>query len=196
MTAAKIITKRFVTCPGCGQYDYPVEHLFDGTERRFYRWECQADDCLTEISGTIYPDGRFDIEHEVNPYRQRGFALLKFRDLYLIKRERYGRISAEHADYFYHSHQCPTNILNDVVEVYDQSGRSDVHGMIRYVGGIDDTPETRSALRDELECTPSLRKVLELFKTDGEPIETNWPEVDGGMIPFVAELQREHVKKS
>lgn len=188
---AEIVTKRFVVCPGCREYHHPVEHLFDGTERMFWSWNCGTEDCSTEISGAVHPDGTIDVKSEVKEKRQRGFALLKLRDLYLVREEKYGRILPDRADYFYHSHQCPTNLMRDVVDVYGPSGDRDPHGLIRYVAGIDDTPETRAALRD-----PSLRKTMELFGTDGEPIATGWPESDGGLIPWIAAIKREDAKKS
>lgn len=194
-----IIKKRFIVCPGCNAHDHSVEHLFDGTERpngrSFGPWSCGGADCLTKISGTVHPDGTISVELSVSPKR-RGFALLKLRDLYLVRRERYGRIEPDHADYFYHSHQCSTNLLQDVVEVYGPSGEHDSHGLIRYVAGIDDTPETRAALKDRFGCAPSLRDVMKLFGTDGEPIATDWPEADGGLIPMIAEWRREEAKKS
>lgn len=188
----EIISRRFVVCPGCGDdRRFGVEHLFDGTERRFGPWSCRGEDCLVDISGTVHPDGTIEVESKVNPARRRGFALLKLRDLYLVRKESYGRVAPENADYFYHSHQCPTNLLRDVVEVYGPSGEHDPHGLIRYVAGVDDTPTLREAIR-----APSLRDVMKLFGTDGEPIQTGWPEADGGAIPWIAEMRREEDKKS
>jgi hypothetical protein len=188
----KIITKRFVVCPSCENYNHEIEHLFDASQsRQFGPWSCQTEDCMTVVSGTIQPDGTVDLQTEVKQ-KKNGFALLKLRDLYLVRKEPYGRVEPNHADYFYHSHQCPTNLLHHVVEVYGPSGECDQHGMIRYVAGIDDTPETRAAL----DANPSLRKVFELFGTDGELPPTDWPSEDEGVIPFVAELRREDLKKS
>src|ERR1700704_6287388 len=108
----EIVSRRFVVCPGCGDdRHFDVEHLFDGTERRFGPWSCRGEDCLVDISGTVHPDGTIEVEAKVNPARRRGFALLKLRDLYLVRKESYGRVAPENADYFYHSHQCPTNLL-------------------------------------------------------------------------------------
>jgi len=189
---AEITTKRFIVCPGCGKYHHPVEHLFDGTERTFWSWNCGTEDCLTEISGAVHPDGTIDVKSEIKEKRQRGFALLKLRDLYFVREEKFVRIAPERADYFYHSHQCPTNLLHDVVKMYGPDGEHDPHGMIRYVAGIDDTPETRAVL----ETNPTLRQVMELFVTDGDPIPTDWPEADGGLLPMIAAWRRDEVKKS
>ncbi len=191
MNTPKIITKRFVVCPGCGEHAHDIERQFNAPRpHQFGPWSCRTDDCMTTISGTIQPDGMVDLQSEVNEKKRRGFALLKLRDLYLVREEPYGRV--EHPDYFYHSHQCPTNLLRDVVEVYGPSGECDQHGMIRYVASIDDTPETRAAL----DADPSLRQVFELFGTDGELPPTDWPERNEGVIPFIAELRREDLKNS
>lgn len=190
---ADINTKRFILCPGCGQHEHSVEHLFLSAPRTFGPWSCETDDCLIRISGKVSVDGTIDLETDVMK-RPRGFALCKLRDLYLVLRQPYGRI--ENPDYFYHSHQCPTNLLRYVVDVYAPSGEADVHGMIRFVAAIDDTPETRKVLREHGGQNLSLRKVMELFETDGEPIETDWPESNEGVIPFVAELRREHKERS
>jgi hypothetical protein len=192
----EIVTKRFVACPGCGVHDHLVEHLFGDADREFGPWTCQTDDCLTEISGTVHPDGTIDAHSKVNPKRRHGFALLKLRDLYLVKKELYGRVEADHTDYFYHSHQCPMNLLQDLVAVYGPNGDEDPHGLIRYVAGIDDTPETREALCGRFGTRPTLRKIMSLFETDGEPIATDWPEKNEGMIPWIAEMRREEIKKS
>lgn len=193
----EIVTKRFVVCPGCSKHHHSIEHLFgEAFKRTFGGWRCETDDCLTEVSGTVYPDGRIEVQSKTVENRRRGLALLKLRDLYLVRREKYGRIKPERADYFYHSHQCPTNLLHDVVEVYGPSGDRDPHGLIRYVAGIDDTPETRAALHDHDGVTPSLRQVMEMFGTDGEPIATDWPEANGGVIPMIAEWGREEDKNS
>ena len=189
------ITKRYVVCPTCEQHHHDVEHLFEPGERKhFGPWSCRTDDCYTTVRGTCFPNGDVDAVFEESP-KKRGFALCKLRDLYLVLREPYGRI--ENPDYFYHSHQCPTNLLSRVVDVYAPSGEADVHGMIRYVAGIDETPETRDMLCEHGGVNSlSLRKVFELFGTDGEPGETDWPEVDHGVLPFIAEMQREHEEKS
>jgi len=184
-----IITKRFIVCPGCNVYAHDIENLFDSAERAkecsFGPWPCQGEDCLTEISGTVHSDGTISFESKINQKQRRGFALLRLRDLYFVGRELYGRIESDYVDYFYHSHQCPTNLLQDIVKVYGPDGDQDPHGLIRYVAGIDDTPETRAALQDL-----SLCDVMKLFGTNGEAIDTNWPEAHGGQLPRITEKAR------
>lgn len=190
-----LVMKRFVLCPACEKHEHSVEHLFElGERRHFGPWSCETDDCYTTVRGTCFPNGEVDVVFEDSP-KKRGFALCKLRDLYLVVREPYGRIG--NPDFFYHSHQCPTNLLSRVTEVFGPSGEPDVHGMIRYVAGIDDTPETRKVLHagDGSAC-PSLRMVMELFKTDGEPIETDWPEGNEGVLPFIAEARRQEHEES
>ena len=187
----EIVTKRFVACPTCKQYEHSVEHLFTNADRTFGPWQCRTDDCRTEIWGTAHADGSISIR--TTEAKPRGFALCKLRDLYLVLKEPYGRV--ENPDYFYHSHQCPTNLMRNVIEVIGPSGERDTHGMIRYVASIDDTPETREKLSGDKSAL-SRRQLFELFATDGEPIATDWPEADEGVIPMIAEWQREEEKNS
>ena len=95
-------------------------------------------------------------------------------------------------EFFCHSHQCPTNLLHDVMEVYGPDGDHDPHGLIRYVACVDDTPMMRTALEDG----PSLHEVMKLFCTDGELPPTEWPERNGGLLPMVAEWRREELNKA
>jgi hypothetical protein len=187
---AEITTKRFVTCPGCKEYQHCVEHLFNGTEHPFNDLRCYGEGCRTVISGTVHADGAITLG--MRNTRPHGFALLKLRDLYLVRRERFESDAAEADDaddYFYHSHQCPTNLLWDVVAVYGPSGEPDQHGMIRYVARIENTSETRKIFEGG---NLSLRQLLDLFGTDGEPIASNYPEANEGLIPWIAEMQRNH----
>lgn len=190
---AEITTKRFVTCPGCKKYLHCVDHLFDGTEHSFKGWPCRGEGCRTAISGTVHADGT--ITRSMRDTRPHSFLLLKLRDLYLVSKEMLEYDAADDTDdYFYHSHQCPTNLLGDVVAVYGPCGEPDQHGMIRYVARIEDTSETRKIF--EGGGSLSLRLLLDLFGTDGEPIASNYPEANEGLIPWLAEMRREEAKKS
>jgi len=188
---ADVFTKRFILCPTCKQHEHSVEHMITGEKRTFGPWQCRSEDCRTEIWGTVRVDGTIEIR--TTTAKPKGFALCKLRDLYLVLEEEYGRIQGP--DYFYHSHQCPTNLMRKVIEVFGPSGEHDVHGMIRYVAGIENTPETRKALKGD-ETALTRRRVFELFGTDGEPIATDWPEANEGVIPMIAAWQREEQKKS
>lgn len=177
-------TQTFVKCPVCGSGSR-VDHL--GAGRTFTRWGCANDDCDVTLSGTVCADGSIDME--VGKKEPQGIALLKLGDIYLLIRERYGRV--ENPDYFYHSHQCPTNLLGSADRVFSVDG-VDTHGMIRFVASIPFDPETWKRLDQE---TDSLESLFAIFKTNGLPAPSEWPEENRGVIPWLAEMQREHRSK-
>ncbi len=101
------------------------------------------------------------------------------------------RIEADNQDFFYHSHQCPTNLLRDVEEVFDPEHGKDPHGILRYVASIDATPESTKALHD----MHTLAELFALFQTDGQPPSGAWPESNGGMLDFIARWRRDGNKQ-
>lgn len=175
-----IITHRYVQCPGCGEHEFRIDHLTAPAE--FGPWRCDEYGCCTEISGTIAADGQVEIEH--HRAAPSGLALLKLGDLYLVVDEA-SHIEDEYADYFYHSHQCPLNLMRSVVAVFDATG-PDPHGQLRLIANIESSPEAR----ERLEHVSSLAGLFGLFATDGQPASSSWPEENGGMLPQVAELHR------
>lgn len=179
-----IATRRYIVCPGCGQGEFQIEHLLDtGRPTDFGPWRCDREDCCTEIEGCITADGDIEIEHRKTAAS--GIALLKLGDLYLVVDEPAGRIEDEYVDYFYHSHQCPLNLLREVSDVFYGTGR-DPHGVLRFVANIEASPN----VRQRLEQAGSLAELFRLFGTDGQPAASAWPEEDGGMLPQVAEWVR------
>jgi hypothetical protein len=188
----EIKTRRYVSCPACGEHEFIVEHLFDrpGPYGIGCAWHCDNAECRAGWKFSITADGAVELERD-GTGEPPGLGLLKFRDLYLVVDQKYRNlVGDDHADYFYHSHQCPTNILGTVEDVYDARGK-DPHGTMRYVASILDTEATR--LR--LESAGSLRELFELFGTDGQPAPSNWPEANGGVMPWIAEVQRDYEKK-
>lgn len=190
-----VITKRFILCPACGKSEHGIEHLVPNAQKYgfygFGPWSCDADDCDAMFAGRVQSDGTVTDVVITRREKPRGLALLKFRDLYLVLEERYGRVTSDHADFFYHSHQCPTNLLRKVHDVFAEDGSCDPHGRLRFIANIDDTPEAREALGN----VDSASALFEVFDTSGEEPETEWPERDGGMLPFIAEWQRDAGRK-
>lgn len=178
-------TRRFIVCPRCGDDSIRVCHLEPG--RTFGPWHCHGADCSAVFSGRIAEDGSVDAEMRDEP-KTRGYALLRFRDLLLVVDEKYGRV--ENPDFFYHSHQCPVSLLGRVEAVFDAEG-GDPHGVLRYVAGIDASEHVDKTIEDG--C--SLQELLALFKTDGQPAPTEWPEKNRGMLNWIAEMQREYASK-
>lgn len=114
-------------------------------------------------------------------------CLFRFRDLYVIA-ESYTRGAEDEEDsydYLFHSHQCPVNIMRNVLEVFDSAEGKDPHGIFRYVAEIDDNEQNRTALRDK----GGFQDMLYLFKTDGTEAPTQWPEKERGLLPWIAALQ-------
>jgi hypothetical protein len=179
-----IVTKTFIACPGCGSTAwFDVQRLIDAQRATtFGPWGCRTDGCLVEIRGQVTAAG--DIEIEQQQAAAPGLALLKFRDLYIVRDELYGRV--RNPDFFYHSHQCPQNILQDVTAVFDPAEGHDPHGVLRFVANIEATTEARV----RLEQTSTLEALFALFRTDGQPAPSEWPERNGGMLPWIAEARR------
>jgi hypothetical protein len=125
-------------------------------------------------------------------------TLLKLGDLYVVV-DGY-RYKSDDADFLFHSHQCPMNLLRATVAVFAPEHGHDPHGRLRFVAGIDDTPEARALLGEDEQgsnaSVTSFAGMLQLFGTDGQPPDSKWPERDGGVIPWLAELQREHRLKT
>lgn len=167
---AALQTVRFLSCPNCGERMSSIDHLEIG--REFGPWNCPNLGCNTRIVGSMQINGP-DIE--VRPKdRAPTFVLLKFRDLYLVVDE---PIGTENPDYFYHSHQCPQNILGHLEGVFSEKG-CDPHGTIRFVAQIPWSEKMKKWL-DEVD---SLEELFLLFKTDGTPPPTEWPEENGGVM--------------
>jgi hypothetical protein len=191
MVIATVHTKRFIRCPSCNKHEFAVEHLFaPRLPGGFGPWSCDQEDCDAVISGRVFSDQTVEIDVTVRD-KPRGLALLRFGHLYLVLEEKYGRVEADHADFFYHSYQCPTNLLHKVEEVFDPAHGRDPHGQLRYVAGIEDNKETRA----RMDACGTLAELLALFDTDGELAGTEWPQRDAGVLPMIAQWQREAAKK-
>ncbi|HXJ49414.1 MAG TPA: hypothetical protein VNF91_09630 [Candidatus Acidoferrum sp.] len=187
MSAAKIETVHRIACEKCGGHFGSIDHLRLGAT--FGPWSCRNRDCDQEVSGTVTADGA-DVELTTRDRRGRLF-LLKLRDVYIVTRNPW--VSADpgdNDDYFIHSHQCPTNLIQQAIEVFDAEG-NDPHGIFRLVAS---KPFTHEA-EDKLEEMHSLQELLAFFGTDGAPASTDWPEEDKGVLSFIAKAQREETAR-
>jgi len=189
MTPELGITRYFL-CPRCGKHRFTYSHLEPG--RSFGPWGCDTVGCNADIRGKITLEGEPDITVVDRDY-PKGLMLIKFRDLYLVVEgyRFYEGEEADHYDFLVHSHQCPSNLLRATREVFEVEQGSDPHGVLRFVAAIEDTPNNRETLHEEV----SLTRLFQVFQTDGVPPPTNWPERNCGMLPGLADFQREHAKR-
>lgn len=184
-TPATFETVRYLVCPACGSRMSSIDHLKIG--QTFGPWSCGALECRASIRGTVTADGA-DIVVELQGDEHRPqFAMLKFRDLYLVLLDKYGTTNP---DYFYHSHQCPTNLLREVEHVFDAEG-SDPHGTMRFVARVPWSKESG----ETLESMGGIAELFAFFKTDGQPAPTEWTEENAGVLPFIVDARREDTKK-
>lgn len=179
-----VLTKRFIRCPHCDKGEHTVEHLFEDQDRSFGRWRCH--DCNHEFSGVAKQDGTIEITKVVPSDSQPMLCLLRFRDLYLVVNS-YTKPKQDDRDdwydYLFHSHQCPSNILGSVEEVYDPAEGRDPHGQIRFIAAVPDAGQDVGK-----ECG-TVEELFRYFHTDGTEAPTNWPEDQHGLIPFIAAMQ-------
>ena len=202
MSRATVVRPVFIKCPHCGVSEHGVQNLYDrskecGTEISFGPWQCEK--CRHEFNGTVryLPETGDDpcivTITDVHPWKKvPKLSLLRLRDLYLVVGG-YCDYSAEEKDpfwydYLFHSHQCPTNILRNVEEIFDKDD-NDPHGILRFVAALDDTEENRKKLRE----TYHQDELFQLFQTDGRDAPTDWPEENKGVIPWVASMRRGEV---
>lgn len=186
---AMIKNVAFILCPQCGQSRHEVEHLFERPDwsHRFGPWHCDKCDYLFWGEGT--EDRRVEITRCERSPDTKMLCLLRLRDL-LVVVEKYSKHAGQDDDGFdflFHSHQCPTNIMHEAEEVFDEDGR-DPHGIFRFIAAIEDTEENRK----KLEALGSREDLLKLFNTDGTEAPTNWPAEDKGVLPFIAEGRRQY----
>lgn len=185
MTVVVLKTKRYFSCPYCGTQDLPVEHLFEMAAKPDRKgsieagpWACVNCNHRWVMTATV--DGNLD----VRPAREeqtRTMAVLMRLDtldhgpLFLVLKSRYigdknGKL-AEHADYHFHSHTCPTNYLRDIERIAIP-GDSDPHGLFRLVASREWTESFDEILENSLD--DDVEGLKRIFETDGEPMPSEW----------------------
>jgi len=185
--AAKIQVIHRIACEACGGHFGSIDHLKLGSP--FGPWSCRNTDCNQEVRGTVTADGA-DVTFSTRERKGRLY-LVRIGDVYFVLRNQYSSATpSDHDDYFIHSHQCPTNLIQDAIAVFDVDG-SDPHGIFRLVSSIPFTHEAEDVL-----CEMSdLASLFAFFKTDGTPLPTAWPEEDKGVLNFIAQAQREETAR-
>lgn len=148
MTAAKLVTHHFILCPHCGKGESRIDHLFY-SGGSFGPWYC--DECgkafrgeIREIPGFadnqwIEVHGKQVMVEAIEGGRSLEIAFLRLGNvLFAVKGVRLqdddDDAHYDHQRYYYEEHTCPMNIVSEALEVYDETGDGDKHGMFKYLG--------------------------------------------------------------
>jgi len=177
----KTITKQYILCPQCEKSEHSVQHLLDlSGDRTFGPWQCR--ECKHEFHGKI-ESGDIEITKIVEIKTRQMLSLLKFRDIYVVVDfySDHENDRVDWYDYLFHSHQCPTNIMGHIQEVFDKDEK-DPHGLFRFVAAIEDNELNR----DNLEDVFKLEELFKFFDTDGSEAFTRWPQENKGVLEFIA----------
>ena len=129
--------ERYFPCPECGQHDFGVTHLTDGSSAG--PWYC--DEC--GAGWMLRIDGAEISVERASDRRVRTLVLLERGDLRLVvKGVRLEPDRDASPDelwardrYFYEQHTCPINFLRDAVVVMMPED-VDPHGAFSYVGTV------------------------------------------------------------
>lgn len=118
-------------------------------------------------------------------------SLLRLRDLFVVV-ESYGQHDADKQDWYdytFHSHQCPENLMRNVVAVFCPTEGNDPHGVFRFIAAVDDNEENKAKLETSV---LTMEQLLSFFGTDGAEAPTVWPEHERGLLPQIARAQDEY----
>jgi hypothetical protein len=179
----------YIRCPNCNQGEFRVTHLVeDRSPRSFGPWKCRV--CNHSLSGVV--KNKVEITKIDPPVDEPQLCLMRFRDMFLVvdSYTKWQNGKSDWYDFLFHSHQCPTNMLRHVLELYDVEYGSDPHGTVRFVASIPDTEHNRKLLEGDL----SIQQLFVLFATDGQDAPSQFPPENEGLIPWLAELRREYQK--
>jgi hypothetical protein len=125
---------RYIRCPACGKGEFAVSHLPVGTKTAWYCDECGVHFHLHVLSES-------QVETAVDPSERIEKTLVTLRSeqpvTILLEGMRFVRPGkpddGDHDRYFYEEHSCPTNWLRHVLQVRDDTGDDDPHGIFAYV---------------------------------------------------------------
>lgn len=158
----------YFNCPNCGVKRFSVGHLITKTRPyTFGPWECS--NCNHSISGFIDSDINVTITKVDECKNKPVLCLIRLNDLYMVIDSYKSLEDPNWYDYLFHEHQCPTNIMRSVIEIFDAEDGIDPHGLFRFVACIDDTEENRKKLSQK---TQDLHELFKLFQTDGTDAPT------------------------
>ena len=140
------ITRHHIHCPHCNEIGSYVDHLLN-RNTTFGPWYC--DKCGKALEGKVV-DGLVFVEKS-NKSSNDCIVILRMMDhegnyVYMAVRgislDQIGPnefIYNQHHRYFYEEHTCPTNWLNESLEVFYQYSdcyEADPHGIAEYIGTL------------------------------------------------------------
>ncbi len=125
--------ERYIHCPACGKGEHQVSHLAIGMKTA---WYCDEDDCGYRFSLHVLSDTEIElvvlderrIKKLVTLRSSAPVTLIVEASSYLPDKE-----LADRDEYFYNEHTCPMNFMRNVVEIVDENGDRDPHGIFEYV---------------------------------------------------------------
>lgn len=188
---ATIKTKRFITCPVCGEQEWEVEHRLDPSSPYYGgQWgPLRCNKCTHEFNCHLGADDQIEIT-DISKSKGDIACLFRFRDLYIIAGPFMEFDNDDHIDHFFHSHICPVSILHSAMEVYDADYGSDPHGVLRFIASVPYDEVSENGWHNSY----TLERIFQVFKTDGMDALSEWPEEDHGVMHWLAEMQRAHKK--
>lgn len=140
MKPARIRTKQFILCPGCGKGESSIQHLLDDSQRETFEGEWYCDECGCSYKFKISEEGVFA---EVNPlkWKKPALALLRLRPtgtVYAVVEDSIYDYAPDggNRSYYYEEHTCPTNVLSNIEYLID-GDNNDPHGIWEFVALIE-----------------------------------------------------------
>lgn len=133
------VTRNYVRCPHCEENSgSTIDHLMEEhAERSWGPWYC--DECGYPFSGTVTAEGGVTVGKAQSESRfVKYFNLLclppQKEAVYFIVAGRHPEGRAfEGTQFFYESHSCPTNWLEDIAMI-SIGANQDPHGLLKYWG--------------------------------------------------------------
>lgn len=123
---------QYIWCPECKQGAHAVSHLPVGTKTAWY-----CDDCGAHFRVHVLSLDQVDCEAIPGERKVKRLVTLRSRAPVTLLVEGMTLLpdddEVHHAQFYYDEHTCPTNYLGRVVEVIDEKGERDPHGVFEFV---------------------------------------------------------------
>jgi len=123
----------YIACPTCGKGEHQVSHLRVGTATR---WYCEEEECGFAFSLRVISADSVEVRaledqrvKKLVTLRSEGPVTLVVEGMSLIPES---KSLSDGDEYFYNEYTCPINYLREVIEVRDDEGKDDPHGIFKY----------------------------------------------------------------